>query len=84
MTTLTERRLSVASQMRCERCKRFIGEDCLEGVDHSKGMQMDGDVAWTGKFYCASGKGCNRFDDDTVPEYVGTDLDPWKVGIDGF
>ena len=37
-------RQNVASQMRCERCKRFIGEDCLEGVDHSKGMQMDGDV----------------------------------------
>lgn len=76
-------RLSVArEQMRCERCKRFIGEDCIEGVDFSKGMQMDGDVAWTGLFYCAYGKGCNR-DKSMVPEYVGTDLDPWMVDNDG-
>jgi hypothetical protein len=45
--------------MHCERCKRFIGEDCSEGVDWSAGMQMDGDVAWTGLYYCAPGVGCN-------------------------
>lgn len=56
--------------MRCERCGRFIGEDCAEGVDWSRGMQQDGDVAWTGKFYCANGVGCNRFEEDEVADRV--------------
>lgn len=44
---------------RCERCGRFIGEDCAEGVDWSKGTTQDGDVHWTGRYYCANGTGCN-------------------------
>lgn len=53
--------------MRCDRCGRYIGEDCAEGVDWSKGMQQDGDVAWTGFYYCAYGKGCNRAEKDEDP-----------------
>lgn len=45
--------------MHCGRCGRFVGEDALEGIDWSAGTQMDGDVAWTGIYYCAPNVGCN-------------------------
>ena len=50
----------MSEQLRCERCKRFVGEDCLEGHDGTVFGQFPGDDGYTGLFYCAVGKGCNR------------------------
>jgi hypothetical protein len=44
----------MTEQLRCERCGRFIGEDCLEGWDGG----FFGD--YNGRYYCAVGVGCNK------------------------
>lgn len=50
----------MSEQMRCERCKAFIGEDCLEGHDGTFfGSHPGSEDGYTGVFYCAPGKGCN-------------------------
>jgi hypothetical protein len=47
-------------QLRCAECGRFLGDDCLQGVDWSRGsIGLDGDWPWTEDYYCAHGVGCN-------------------------
>lgn len=46
--------------MRCARCGRFIGEECVEGHDGTfYGGHPGAEDGYTGVFYCAYGVGCN-------------------------
>jgi hypothetical protein len=48
------------TKMRCVRCGRFIGEDCLEGHDGTFfGRGPGSEDGYTGVYYCAAGVGCN-------------------------
>lgn len=51
--------MATTEQLRCARCGRFIGEDCLEGHDGSFYGPPGAEDGYTGVYYCAAGVGCN-------------------------
>lgn len=66
----------MSADLLCERCMEPIAGEPLEGIDLEHSDLATDDIAWTGRFYCSPGQGCNSHMPEDA-DYMDAPLVGW-------